>query len=190
MKTTEPIRDKRRIRELADYYLKRAQIRNYVLIVMGLYTALRISDLLRLCWEDVYDFDNKRVRRSITLVEKKTGKSKTIALNDRAVAALSLFCNAAREGAFIIENKRTGKAISRVQAHRIIRAASDALDFRENVSCHSLRKTFGYHAWQSGVSLALIMEIFNDSSITVTRRYLGVTQDDINGVYLSLSLIA
>ena len=44
MSTTEPIRNKHQIRELADYYLKQGQIRNYVLIVMSLHTALRISE--------------------------------------------------------------------------------------------------------------------------------------------------
>ena len=188
MKATEPIRDRRQVRELTDYYLKRGQIRNYVLIILGLYTALRISDLLRLRWDDVYDFRHRRVRTCITITEKKTGKAKTIALNSAVTAALRLYASAATSGAALIENARTGKAISRIQAYRIIRTAGDALAFQDHVSCHSLRKTFGYHAWRSGVSPAVIMEIYNHSSLAVTRRYLGVTQDDKNAVYLGLEL--
>ena len=44
MAATEPIRNKHQIRELAGYYLCKGQLRNYVLIVMGVHTALRISD--------------------------------------------------------------------------------------------------------------------------------------------------
>jgi integrase len=191
MAATQPIRNKHQVRELAEYYLRRGQLRNHALIVLGVHTALRISDLLRLRWDDVYDFERGRVRASIELVEKKTRKAKIIALNKSAVAALTLLASrAARRGGFLIENANTKKAISRIQAYRIIRAAAEALAFENRVSCHSLRKTFGYHAWKSGVSPAVIMEIYNHSSLAVTRCYLGVTQDDKNEVYLELELTA
>ena len=187
--TTQPIRNKQQVRELAMYYLKRGEVRNHVLIVLGVHTALRISDLLRLRWEDVFDFEKGRVRPSIDLIEKKTRKAKTIALNKAAVNALTLYAQtAAVPGHFLIENRQTGKAISRIQAYRIIRAGSEALGFQNRVSCHSLRKTFGYFAWKSGVSPAVILEIYNHSSLSVTRRYLGITQDDKDAVYLGLEL--
>jgi integrase len=189
MATTQPIRNKHQVRELTEYYLKRGEIRNYVLIVMGVHTALRISDLLRLTWDDVYDFDNLRVRESITLTEKKTGKTKVVALNGQIVRALMLYAYCATRGAFLIINERTNRAISRIQAYRLIRAASEALKFLSHVSCHSLRKTFGYHAWKSGTSPAVIMEIYNHSSFAVTKRYLGVTQDDKDEVYHKLAVL-
>ena len=188
MATTQPIRNKHEVRELATYYLKRGQLRNHILVTLGLHTALRISDLLRLKWDDVYDFENKRVRVSVNIVEKKTRKPKTIALHKDAVNALILYASqAAQRGHFLIDNTKTKKAISRIQAYRIIRTDAEELAFQYRVSCHSLRKTFGYHAWKSGVSPAVIMEIYNHSSLSVTRRYLGVTQDDKNAVYLGLS---
>ena len=189
MKTTQPIRDKRHIRKLAEYFLNRNETRNYVLFVFGIHTALRISDILRICWDDVYDFENKRVRESLEVVEKKTKKNKTIALNSQVKSALTMYVFAAKPGAFVFENKRTEKAISRVQAYRILRAAAEALKMLVRVSCHSLRKTFGYHAWKNGVSPAVIMDIYNHSSLTVTQRYLGITQDDRNAVYMSLDLV-
>ena len=190
MATTQPIRSKRQAKELMDFYFHKGQFRNYVLVTVCIHTALRISDLLRLHWDDVYDFDKGRVRECVHLIEHKTKKPKTIALNKAIIRALSLYAtSAAAKGKPIIENKRTGRAITRVQAYRLIRAASEALGF-ERVSCHSLRKTFGYHAWQSGVSPVVIMDIYSHSSLAVTQRYLGVTQDDRNAVYLGLDLSA
>ena len=55
MAATEPIRSKQELKELAEYYLRQGKIRNYTLIIVGVYTALRVSDLLRLTWADVYD---------------------------------------------------------------------------------------------------------------------------------------
>jgi len=72
MSATQPIRSKHQIRELAEYYFHKGQIRNHVLVTIGLHTALRISDLLNLKWEDVYDFDKNSVRDTIDIVEQKT----------------------------------------------------------------------------------------------------------------------
>jgi integrase len=191
MAITEPIRNKTHVSKLTDFYLLQGQHRNHCLIVLCIYTALRISDILRLKWEDVYDFKNKRIRKSITLTEKKTGKPKIIALNKHIAGALTVYAKrAAVPGDFIIVNARTGKAISRVQAYRIIRAAAEAVNIPNRVSCHSLRKTFGYHSWKNGVSPAVIMEIYNHSSFSVTKRYIGITQDDKNDAYMRLDFSA
>jgi len=188
MSATQPIRNKHQVRELAQYYLKRGELRNHLLIVMGVHTALRISDLLRLKYDDVYDFDRQCLRESVTIIEKKTGKSKTVALNKSIITALKLCLPNAKRGEFLIKSRKgTNKAISRIQAYRIITSAANALGFSSKVSCHSLRKTFGYHAWKSGVNPAVIMEIYNHSNFAVTRRYLGVTQDDKNEVYRKLA---
>jgi integrase len=187
---TQPIRDKKQATALAIYFKDKGQYRNFTLIIMGLYTALRISDLLSICWEDVYDFRNNRVREVLHLSERKTGKTATIALNKEILVALNqlLSHTEALPHDAIFKSQKTGKAIGRTQAYRIIRNAADVLSFQNRVSCHSLRKTLGYHAWNNGVSPAVIMDIYNHSSLAVTKRYLGVTQDDIDKVYLELNM--
>ena len=188
MAATEPIRDKNQVRELAGYWLKRGNTRNYALIVLGVCTALRIGDLLRLVWVDVYDEKAGVFRSHIAVTERKTGKQKKIALNRQAENALRLlFPN--RRGAFIFaSNRKEDRAISRVQAWRIVRAAAEGVRLAGRVACHSLRKTFGYFAWKSGVLPVMLMDIYNHSSFEITRRYLGISQDDRDKVYMSMAL--
>jgi integrase len=189
MSAAEPIRDPAHVQALAQYFLNRGEYRNYALVALGVHTALRVSDLLGLRWGDVYDFQRRRMRQALCLTEKKTGKTADLRLHPQVVRALTR-CFAqtqASPGQAIFANPRTGRPISRVQAYRILRDAGAALALPCAVSCHSLRKTFGYHAWKKGVSPVLIMEIFNHSAFAVTRRYLGITQDEKNAVYLGMS---
>jgi integrase len=173
---------------MSEFYLERGELRNHLLIVMGVHTALRVSDLLRLTWDDVYDFNRERIHDSVAVTEKKTGKTKIVALNKVVAAGLRLCLSDAKRGGVLLESRKgSNKAISRVQAYRIIREAAENLGYASRVSCHSLRKTFGYHAWKNGVSPAVIMEIYNHSSFAVTRRYLGVSQDDKDAAYRKLA---
>ena len=188
MAAAEPIRDKKQIRELAGYWLKRGNPRNYALIVLGVCTALRVGDLLQLRWCDVYDFESGEFRDRVSLTEKKTGKPKTIALNKQALRALNLLFSSRKSAYIFANNRKTPQPLSRVQAWRIIRTAADGINSAERVACHSLRKTFGYHAWVGGTSPVVIMDIYNHTSYETTKRYLGVSQDDRDKVYLKMAL--
>ena len=187
MSTTDPIRDKRQLKNLADYFLNRKEYRNFLLIVFGSCTALRISDLLELRWEDVYDFDKKKYRQHILLIEKKTGKEKKITLNQEVIKALKLYFPN-RDGNYLFSNGRKNENhISRTHAYRLIKNAAKEIGIEGTIGCHSLRKTFGYHAWKyQHISVALLMEIFNHSSEAITRRYLGIIQDDVDQVYMKI----
>jgi len=59
---------------------------------------------------------------------------------------------------------------------------------RGTFGTQSLRKAWWYHARLQGVDLALIMHKLNQSSIATTKRYLGITDDELEAVIQKLNL--
>ena len=78
--------------------------------------------------------------------------------------------------------------LSRFQAYRIVREAAAFAGLDANISCHSLRKTFGYYAWKQGTPPALLMSIYNHSAYRITKRYLGIDQDDKDEVFAKIKI--
>lgn len=190
MSTTEPIRDIHKLLDFKNYYLDiKPNLRNYAIIAVGLNTALRISDILNLTCDDVYQ--DGKVRRHITVTERKTGKENRILLNHEAETALAQYrkeliqTEMYKEGnPYLFPSSRKAHTpISRSQAYRIVTSAAAAIGIEGHISCHSLRKTFGYHAWKQGSDPVVIMVIFNHSSLSITKRYLCIEQDDKDEVY-------
>ncbi|MDI6508921.1 tyrosine-type recombinase/integrase, partial [Bacillus wiedmannii] len=71
------------------------------------------------------------------------------------------------------------KPITKVQAYRILNNCADMVGL-ENIGTHSMRKTFGYHYYKKTKDVAYLMTIFNHASQEVTKRYIGITQDEID----------
>lgn len=194
MNTAEPIREQQELENFKKYYIcKEPNIRNYTLLCLGLNTALRISDILRLKWWDVYDFELDKFRGHIQLSEQKTGKDSCIYMNKNVVDALERYKRLLQREDEILYKQYifegyNGKQLSRVQAWRIIRKAAEECNLSGVISPHSLRKTFGYQAWQQGIQPVMLMEIYNHSSFAITKRYLGIQQDDRDEVFRNICL--
>ncbi|MBR5596435.1 MAG: tyrosine-type recombinase/integrase [Lachnospiraceae bacterium] len=196
MNTAQPIRKPEDLRKIKSYYeVVNPNTRNQLLIIMGLNTALRISDILSLKWDDVYDFDKDNFKTHIILVEQKTGKISTIYINNNVIIALKKYQkeleykqNVIEREWYLFRHKNENIAISRVQAFRIIKNAAEYNHIQGVICCHSLRKTFGYYAWKQGVSPALLMNIYNHSSFQNTKRYLGIEQDDRDKIFELINL--
>lgn len=192
MSTTQPIRNKNELQEFKDYfwYVKPSK-RNYLLIIMGLNSALRISDILHLKYGDVFDFHKKAWKTHITVKEQKTGKENSVYINKeiRNTLELCVDCTMNSQNNWLFASqKQKLQPLSRYQAYRLIREAAASAGIEGNISCHSLRKTFGYHAWKQGISPALLTNIYNHSSYQVTKRYLGIDQEDKDKVFEDIQL--
>ncbi len=195
MSTTQPIKDRNDLELLKGYYRDVCpNPRNYALISTGINTALRISDILSLRWRDVCDLPFRSFRRHISIIERKTKKTACIAINRSLSQALSLYLNTLPDPCpedYIFHKtypETPDVPLSRSQAFRIIKRACSRLALPEHISCHSLRKTFGYHAWAAGANPTVLMVIYNHSSFSVTKRYLGIEQEDKDNIFLNLNL--
>ena len=195
MSTTQPIRDRKHLQNFKNYYRNNpSDFRNYTLIIVGLNTALRINDILHLKYDDVY-FGNK-VRSHIVVKERKTGKENRIFLNREVTLVLTAYRKKLiktpmhrRGNLYLFPSPAKESApLSRYQAYRIITRAASDTGLEDHISCHSLRKTFGYHAWRQGTDPMLIMTILNHSSIRITMRYLCIEQDDKDTVFCRLKI--
>lgn len=193
MSTTAPIKNEAQLEKFKEYYLiKKPVYRNYALIILGLNTAFRIGDLLSLQWEDVYYEEKNDCRDHICIIEHKTGKMRSVAVNDSVRSVLKILWKEHEQengSSYLFPNGRKKRTpLSRSQAFRIIKEAALYAGLNEHISCHSLRKTFGYHAWKRGVQPALLMDLYNHSSYRVTRQYLGIGQEDRDQVYLDVQI--
>lgn len=194
MNTAQPIKDLIDLEHFKNYYLtEKPSLRNHLMMTLGLNTALRISDILSLHWKDVYDFSGGKLYTHINLVEQKTGKNTSIYMNENIRRDLTEYkeylegTGSITAGQYLFLSQKNNP-LSRSQAWRIVKNAADHCHISGVICPHSMRKTFGYQAWKQGVSPAMLMEVFNHSSFAVTRRYLGIGQDDRDEVFKNICL--
>ena len=160
-----------------------------LLIALGCFTGLRISDILALRWKQILHVEE------FTIIEKKTGKKRTLRLNPQLQQHVAecyehiqpLGINAP----ILVSQKGT---IFTVQAiNRILKEIKKKYRLKiKNFSCRSLRKTFGRQVYtmngeNSELALVKLMELFNHSSVSITKRYLGLRQEEILDTYTCLS---
>jgi len=145
------------------------------------YAGLRISDVLALRWKQL-------LGESIVLVEKKTGKTRTITINERLRDILNSY--GSKTGYIFASG--SGKPVSSSYMNRLLKKEFNRLDIKVdgNVSSHMFRKTLGRRFMEMSEdktkALILLMDLFGHTSPDTTKRYLGIRQEEINNVYLSL----
>lgn len=173
MNIVEPIRDTEKIREIYEYMQKNSD-RNALMFYFGIYTGLRISDILKFKVKDC-------LNKSYNIREQKTGKQKTYDWNPYLYKELKKYCEGKEPNEYLFKSRKGGnKPIKRQTAYEIIKRACNACDVY-NVGTHTLRKTFGYFLYmQSKNNIAMLMEILNHSSETITLKYIGISQEKSN----------
>ena len=187
MEFVQPIRDLKQI-ETIKKLLKLQNLRDYCLFVLGINSGLRISDLLKLMISDI--IEDGKIKDRIRLREKKTNKFKDFPLSEKAKQAIKEYLKTRnyKEDEPLFMSRKNNGFLLRGKAYKIINNVAKAVGIKEKIGTHTLRKTFGYHAYNNGYDITIIQKLFNHSSPSVTLRYIGITQDELDDVYLSLDL--
>lgn len=192
----EPIRNIDDVEKLKSHFRDKGKDgklhKYYVFLIVGLNTALRVSDIVALKVQDLKG-------GVIKIKEKKTRKARQFKMNDYLKETLEkwikqqnlqddeyiFYSNMTKSGARSDgrENKTFDRKTQHIDKSVLYKAFSKAvkdLNLPIHYSNHCLRKTFAYHLYLKTKDLGLIQTLLNHSSTAVTLRYIGITQDVIN----------
>ena len=166
--------------------------RDALLVAAGCNLGLRISDLLRLRWCDL-------LSDTITLTEQKTGKTRELGVNahlQKIASSCRKSLGRPSEDAYVFVAEGKDVPMSRQAVDLMLKRVRVKYRVKSAkvFSSHTLRKTFGRRVWEKECengrgdqALVLLCDVFGHSSIAITKRYLGIRQDEIRSVYDSLN---
>ena len=162
-----------------------------LLVSIGVFTGLRISDLLKLRFNQ---FEETEI---LNIQEQKTKKIRKIKINPDLkviVERLRLKMGVVDLSTLIFVNKYGTKSIDKsyvnVKLKGLLKYYNVQVD--GNASSHLFRKTLGNRVLRlnnySNEAVILLMDLFSHSSPAVTKRYLGIREKEIYDVYDSIRL--
>jgi integrase len=197
MKEVQPIRDTKKIDAMKSIMKGESNYRDLLLFTLGINTGLRISDILALKWSSFINGGSRLLKAGdqLDVVEIKTKKVKTFVINNSVGEALKLYhdsLDSVHSDDPVFSSRKTAdgtlKPITRIAAWQMLNRYADMVGLDEGIGTHTLRKTFGYHLYKKGVALEYIQKMLNHSSPAITLRYIGITQEQLNDIYVELNL--
>jgi integrase len=150
--------------------------------------AYRYSDVQSLIWKEILK------KGYIDRIEHKTGKSRKIIFSESVsskIEELYILLGQPDKNSTVIENPKTNKPYTVKHINQMLKVFRVKYRLKiGNFSTHTFRKTFGRKLYDESENkseaLLLLNKIFKHSSIEVTKTYIGLTQDEINDVFLSI----
>jgi integrase len=185
MNTVEAIKDEQQLLSMKTF-LKGRSSRDYCLLLLGINTGIRIHDLLYLHVKDVMSESGEILQ----YLKSSVYTNPPVYFNDHVRDSLQLCI---QEGLlhyddFLFKSRKTNAPITRQQAYRIINEAAKQAGINGSIGTHTLRKTFGYHAYAKGIAISLIQKRLQHSTPSETRQYIGVVNQKSIHIKLDVNL--
>lgn len=153
--------------------------RDVFLFLIGINSGLRMSDIVKLKKKDVISSKNPRI------VEQKTGKTRILYLSSLQELIQDYMKDLKPEDYLFPSTKGGHLEVNTV--YQMFQKVAALLD-RDDIGTHTLRKTFGYHYYKKTKDVATLMEIFGHSSEKITKRYIGINEDEISETFVVILL--
>ena len=126
---------------------------------------------------------------------RKTKKFVKLFFNETVKKSIADYVNAypvQDMNEYLFKSRKGSGHITEIALGKIIKDTANEAGIEKNICSHSLRKTFGYHIWHNAKdkekSLIILQTIFNHSSPMMTKKYIGLMDDEIEDVFHDLNL--
>ena len=168
--------------------LQKQSYRDLLLFSLGINTGISISDLLSLKVEDVWT--DTEVKEFLIIHDEKSGKTQEFYLNNQVKRVLENYFAYSNlvQSDYLFKSKKNNLPITRQQAYRIINQAAKVAGIEGKIGTHTLRKTFGYHAYRKGIAISILMSILHHQSPTETLNYIGIDKNEKHLIRVDVNL--
>jgi len=165
------------LNEWLNWLKKNEKWRYYLLVKLGVSSLLRYSDLKKIKWEDILDRDR------FFISEQKTGKKREIRISNELRESIKMVYNKMNDNYSDIIFPFHINSVN----HYIEKSLYNSGIRKSNISTHSFRKSGGRFIWESNnksdESILMLSLLFNHSSTSITRRYLGIEREKVQDMY-------
>jgi integrase len=200
-RAASPIKDKGDIKAIAKMMVKWGYVREAHMLIIGCNTALRYSDLRMIRFDQIIYSPNQDDTGYIEqIVEQKTKKLKRLTLNKTAMNFINLRYECLqKEGVespvYVFQGtgnrtKKTPSPVSRSHVNYVLKYVRESMGLDFQLSTHSMRKSFGYHAYNNGKGLDILVlrKLFNHASEEETMKYIGVDAQRVQEAYIDAEI--
>ena len=167
MVVVEPIRNRDDVQLMIEWLTLHSAVkesdrqRNLMLFLSGVNLGFRIGDIVKLKVKHVKGWH-------VQIVDEKTDKPTKRKMPKKFKNSMRQYIKDKKDEDFLFPRPNT--------AYKIIKRAAEEVGL-ENIATHSMRKTFGLFMYEQTKDVALIMDLLNHSSQSISLRYIGKNQD-------------
>lgn len=166
--------------------------RNLMLLELGVATGYRLQDIVSLTVGEIKDAlesgefeiqEQKQYKAYKKYLSKNPGTKKSqpkrrrVTINNFLRKRLVAYCKNKAKSSYAFESNKGSSHITQKAYSELLNRVGESLGI-DNISGHSLRKTFARNIWETTRSLEKVRLALNHKSIETTKVYLGLDEED------------